>query len=160
MIAYQEKNSTNIENEFLVKLFIGKKYEKFVNNKFNWCAFLFSGIYMCYRKSYMMVIYYLLCMFFLKLFGMNLLNFLLNFLLNLYCGFRFNKAYIDSAYKKVNKIRKKYQNLNSDEIIQLIKLLGGASIANVLFFFIYYIIIKYIFIIFIFLLINLFNQIN
>ena len=112
-----------------LKIFIGNNYDKFISQSFNIWGFLFSSIYIFYRKMYLYGIITLLIQF-----GLLFLfhNIFLVLIINLLIGAFINKIYLSYAMKKATKIKENSKDIHKDEIHKVIEKKGGTSFISVL----------------------------
>lgn len=114
-------------DEELLKVFIGKNYEKITKRPFNFAAFFFTSFYLFYRK----------------MFGYGILAFLLNLaittifdktylalLLSIIIGFLVNKVYLLSAKKKIAVIKVANPKKTGEELKKVCAAKGGTSIGK------------------------------
>ena len=121
-------NSPNNDEE-LLKSFIGKNYEKITTKPFNFAGFFFTTFYMFYRKMFLYGI--LLSILFLIIYNI-INNFLIMIALSVAFGLCINKFYIYNAKKKIEKIKNKNPQKNSDEIKAICSKKGGTSVGLVI----------------------------
>lgn len=93
----------------LLKIYLGKKYNYFMTNKFNEFNFLLPIIYMLYKGMIVYsIIWIILIIVLINLFYENLmLLFISILLLNLFISFNFNSLYIDFIENNIKRILKK-----------------------------------------------------
>lgn len=123
----ENQKQNNITDEELLKVFIGSHYDKITIHSFNAFGFLFSTLYMFYRKMFL----YALLLFFVEIIIVNIIPaYFLIPILNIFIGLFINKIYAFYAHKKIAKIRKNSVTGNIDEIKQRCIELGGVSIRS------------------------------
>ena len=115
----------SIDEEGLIKAYVGEEYDKLKVDKFNWLAFLFPVFSLAYRKQLAYAISVLLL-----LFISGSINILAAFLIKLIIGINFNKIYIWIVKRRVNSIKEETKNDN--ELIAEIKKQSGKSIKHCL----------------------------
>jgi len=119
-------NST--DDEELLKIFIGKNYEKIKNKPFNFAGFFFTTFYMFYRKMFM----YAIILFLINLVVLNVIdNFIITFAFNILVGLFVNKFYLYYAKKKINKIKIKNSQKDINELKSLCSSKGGTSVGKI-----------------------------
>ncbi len=140
------KMENNINDQELIKAFIGKNSEKFLNRKFNFSAFLFTVWYIFYRKMLLPGLVFVsifFSSFYLITIPNNLpinmlsnLDFLLIIILilSIAClfGMFFNNVYLSYIKREIIKIKKFYPNASQDELINFCKSKGGTSIVSII----------------------------
>lgn len=128
----KQSNSVNVSDDDLIEAFVGKKYDKIKNNKFNFWGFLFGPLYLTYRK----MPGYAACLFVIeavitylfKLLGLNLLlRVLIGLVMMIIVGVFVNKFYLQEVSKKVNKIKTENSNSNGEVLLTICKFMGGTS---------------------------------
>lgn len=125
---YKEENSANILNDDeLLRAFIGKNYDKITTKKFNFAGFFFTGLYMCYRKMFA----YGILTFLLSIIVINISNLpYLIFGVGAVVGCFVNKIYLNYAQKKIISIKAKNQGKSGEELIRICTSKGGTSIGK------------------------------
>lgn len=130
-MEYKNQTTTNtnfINDEELLRAFIGNNYEKITNRPFNFAGFFFTTFYMFYRKMFL----YSLFLFLVNLVVLNVINnIIVTVLFNVVVGLFVNKVYLYYANKKIAKI--KFQNLEKDvnELKEICATKGGTSVGNI-----------------------------
>lgn len=125
--SVDNQKQNNITDEELLKVFIGAHYDKITIHSFNAFGFLFSTLYMFYRKMFL----YALLLFFVEIVIVNIIPaYFLIPILNIFIGLFINNIYALYAHKKIVKIRKNSVTGNIDEIKQRCIELGGVSIRS------------------------------
>ena len=125
-----------MNEEILLKSFIGEKYDKIKNKKFSIPAFLFGGLYYAYRKLYILgFILYILTALITTLLPSNANNILLKIFLYIVlstaCGICFKPIYMLFSKYKITKIQK--QNLqNPEDLLKDCKRKGKTSFIAVI----------------------------
>lgn len=128
------------QKEFEAKLlinYIGKNYKKIIQEKFSFPAFFFGGLYLVYRKMYLLgIISYFLPMFLTILFMDNLIILsivmILWLVMLIILGLFTNKKYAEKAYDECMNIDEKYGYISDEAIVKLCTKKGGTSIAGVI----------------------------
>lgn len=122
-----QANKDLINDDELLKEFIGNNYEKITTRPFNFAGWFFTAFYMFYRK---MFLYGLL----LSLVIIFILNFINNYIViiifNILVGFLVNKIYLLYAKKKINKIKQNNVQKDITEIKQICSRKGGTSVSQ------------------------------
>lgn len=120
-------NYVNSNNEELLKIFIGKNYEKITTRKFNFAGFFFSTFYLLYRKMFL----YSVLVFLIDFLIINFINGFIAIAVNILVGLFVNKIYVSSAKKKVEKIKVKNFQKSSEEIKDMCLKKGGTSVGQI-----------------------------
>jgi hypothetical protein len=123
---YINNQNIVIDDNTLIKAYIGPNVDKLTNNSFSWCSFLFGGLYFFYRKMYLFGVITLLISFLLtycvKEYSILLLVFLV------IAGIYFKKYYVSEVSKKVERIKKENATKNTNDLIQICNKEGGTSV--------------------------------
>lgn len=100
--ANQQPIGHNINDEELLKSFVGNNYEKIATRTFNFAGFFFMTFYMFYRKMFL----YGILLFLVNLVVLNLINnVIITLLFNVAVGILVNKVYLFYAKRKIEKIK-------------------------------------------------------
>ena len=121
-------NSNLINDEELLKAFIGKNYEKITTKPFNFSGFFFTTFYMFYRKMFGYGILVFLIGFIILSF---INNFIVTIVLNVLIGLLVNKIYLFYAHRKIAKIKAKNPGKNLNELKNICASKGGTSIGKI-----------------------------
>lgn len=122
-----QMNQNLINDEELLKEFIGNNYEKITTRPFNVAGFFFTTFYMFYRKMFL----YALLLFLVNLVVLNVINnFIVTLGFNILVGFFVNKIYLFYAKKKVSKIKQGNIQKGITEIKKICSTKGGTSIGQ------------------------------
>lgn len=115
---------TGVNDEDLLKMFIGKNSEKITTRPFNFAAFFFTSLYMCYRKMFLFGLLY----FIVTLVVINVAKtYLATLAFSILAGLIFNKIYVSHAKKKVAVIKAKNSDKRSEELVSICTRKGGTS---------------------------------
>lgn len=124
--AYKNKvNAINSDDEELINAYVGTKYDKFKNGKFNIWALLFGPLYLAYRKMFWYGIG--LCVVETILTNFIKIGFWFGLVLRIVLAVFINKFYLQEASKKVNKIKSENANVSKDGLVLASKITGGVS---------------------------------
>lgn len=124
----QNIESNQINDEELLRVFIGKNYEKITTRPFNFAGFFFTSFYMFYRK----IFGYALIVFLLNLVVLNIVNnFLVTIAFGVLVGFFVNKIYLSYAKKKIAIIKASNPQKSFEELKTLCANKGGTSIGKI-----------------------------
>ncbi len=115
------KGENNYDEE-LLRVYVGKNYDKFVSRKFNVYMLMYPNAYMLYRKSYKYFII-LLVLPFVPLIGI-MVYFVLTFIL----AFSFNEMYLNEARDAINGIKQRNLGISSDALKELVANKGGTNL--------------------------------
>ena len=128
---YVEAKNDVVNNDSLVRAFVGEKYDSFVNDKFNVGAFFFTLLYMLYRKMYLYALIYFVC---LSAFETIAIKFFYStIIINILCGIFMNKVYLYFANKKVESIKQANAGKSDEELKAICIKKGGTSIGAAIF---------------------------
>lgn len=126
------KEQRNFDAKLLIN-YIGKNNKKFFNNKFSFTAFFFGGLYLIYRKMYVlgMLIYFIetfLILYFAdNIIALSIILFLI-LIERIFLGFITNKKYLDIAYNNCMNIQEKNFIRPDEEIVYSCQEKGGTSL--------------------------------
>lgn len=124
--AYENKdNAINSDDEELINAYVGTKYDKFKNGKFNIWALLFGPLYLAYRKMFWYGIG--LCVVETILTNFIKIGFWFGLVLRIVLALFVNKLYLQEASKRVNKIKSENVNVSKDGLVLASKITGGVS---------------------------------
>ncbi len=119
-----EVSSPTINDEELLKAFIGNNYEKITTKEFNFAGFFFTTLYMFYRKMFL----YTILLFIVNLVVLNVINnYFITLLFNIIVGFFVNKIYLYYAKNKIAKIKLANQDKSVEELKNICAKKGGTS---------------------------------
>ena len=108
-IEATKENSEIDDDEELLKLLVGKNIDKMDSNSFNFAAAIFNCSYFVYRKLYIIALLLFILIIGLKLLIVNnLIFFSVYVVICVACGVLFNKYYIETSKRKIEKIKLKY----------------------------------------------------
>lgn len=121
-------NINSINDEELLKAFIGKNYDKITTKSFNFAGFFFTSFYMFYRKMFG----YALLVFLLNLIVLNITNnYFVTIVTNILVGLFVNKIYLSYGKKKIEKIKSTNSQIGIEELKEKCAIKGGTSIGNI-----------------------------
>ena len=114
-----------VTDEDLLVAYVGKNFNKLASKPFNFAAFFFGSIYLCYRKKFtyaliLLVITTVLCRFLTPL--------LVTIGSAIIVGILFNRLYINDAKKYVEDLKKRNSTKTNSELKEICKKNGGTSI--------------------------------
>lgn len=121
-------SNNNIDDEELLKAYIGKNYDKITTRPFNVPAFFLGPLYMYYRKmflyGFLIFIFMLLLIIFTDRLELNIIGGVIAFIAN--------KLYIYNAKKKIEKIKIKNQDKDINELKKICEKKGGTSVGKLI----------------------------
>lgn len=127
----QQQNFTSVsqvDDDELLKAFIGNNYEKITTRPFNFAGFFFTTFYMFYRKMFG----YALLVFLLNLIVLNVINnFIVILAFNVAVGFLVNKIYLSYAKKKIAIIKASNSQKSTEELKSICSTKGGTSVGKI-----------------------------
>lgn len=124
--AYENKdNAINPDDEELINAYVGTKYDKFKNGKFNIWALLFGPLYLAYRKMFWYGIG--LCVVETILTNVVKIGIIFGLILRVVLALFVNKLYLQEASKRVNKIKSENANVSNGGLVLASKITGGVS---------------------------------
>jgi len=121
---YSYPNNQSINDDQLVKTYIGTKADKFINGGFSWCAFFFGPMYAIYKKMWFFGIMWFIVLELISIIFEYTLSIIVLLAMNIIISVFFKKIYIRNVKAKVQKIKKENHKRNQSE---LIKLCGAAG---------------------------------
>lgn len=120
-------SNNEINDDELIKNYIGKNAEKLMDNKFSWCSFLFSTMYFLYRKMWFLGLCWLvgssILTSFLPTYGATLV-----FVGNIVMAVQFKKLYINHVKEQINKIKSENLGKSREELNSICRNKGGTTI--------------------------------
>lgn len=127
--SQQNISSINqINDNELLKAYIGKNNEKITTRPFNFAGFFFGPAYMFYRKMFG----YALLAYLLELVVLNVIdNIIVTTVFILARGFLVNKIYLSYAKKKIAIIKSTNSQKSPEELKQICSTKGGTSVGAV-----------------------------
>lgn len=110
----------------LYKDFVGGKFQKFNMSPFSFSFFIFSSTYLFYRKMYL----FGFILFFIENFiiNINILGFVVVFIVRLILALFVNTIYLKFSLKKVKELVNKNPNINFMQMKELCSKTGGTSL--------------------------------
>ena len=126
-------DSVSASDQELLRAYVGNNYQKIISMPFNIFGFLFTALYVLYRKmySYSLILLAILVAVFIFI-KSPIIVFIIYLILAIFIGFTINRIYISSAKRKVNNIKQKNINMHYQEIKDICSLNGGTSIRGVI----------------------------
>ena len=132
-------NDTNANiDDRLLAAYIGNNYNKIIQKKFSWPAFIFNAFYVAYRKVYIQTIVIYIILEIATLINnflggvlpllSSLLYLIIIYSIMFLLGKNFNKLYIDYSKKQIEKIKQENPNDADNDLIRKCQAKGGTSI--------------------------------
>ena len=133
-------NNASTDDEELLRIFVGKNYDKLKYQKFNLCMFFFGICYTLYRKMWLLsLIMYGISM------AVNIilpeLSFIAMLGVNIYLAIKWKDIYIKHCRDKIEELKQTNPNLNKEQFIALLAKKGGTTIVPVIVFVVLYILL-------------------
>ena len=124
-------SSNSLNDDDLLRAFIGNNYEKITTRPFNIAAFFFNSLYMCYRKMFGYGILTYLVFLVAYNVGTPALSFILSVGLWIVIGLYANKLYLSYAKKKIAIIKATYPQKSNEELKSICATKGGTSVGKI-----------------------------
>lgn len=119
---------SQVNDDDLLRAFIGNNYEKITTRPFNFAGFFFTSFYMFYRKMFG----YALLVFLLNLIVLNVIKiFVVTIAFNVVVGLLVNKIYLFYANKKIAKIKTENPQKSMEELKGICSTTGGTSVGKI-----------------------------
>ena len=114
-----------VTDEDLLVAYVGKNFNKLASRPFNFAAFFFGSIYLCYRKKFTYALILLVITTILYRFLTPLLVTIGSAII---VGLLFNRLYINDAKKYVENLKRRNSTKTNSELKEICKKNGGTSI--------------------------------
>lgn len=116
---------SQVNDEDLLKAYVGKKYDKIKNGKFNIWSFFFGSLYFMYRKMFL----YGIIIYTIQLILLNGVKYggWICVIIDIILGLFTNKIYLQEVSKRVSKIKADNSGKSYDVIATICELTGGTS---------------------------------
>lgn len=114
-----------VTDEDLLVAYVGKNFNKLASRPFNFAAFFFGSIYLCYRKKFTYALILLVITTILYRFLTPLLVTIGSAII---VGLLFNRIYINDAKKYVEDLKRRNSTKTNSELKEICKKNGGTSI--------------------------------
>ncbi|MEE0014967.1 MAG: DUF2628 domain-containing protein [Bacilli bacterium] len=125
-VVQYNKNITDFHRRNLLMEFVGYKYEKISQSKFNLFALIFSEFYLLYRRMVMLGLFILL----LRVAIIVFINPYVSLTINVILCFTFNKLYIVHAKNKIKNAERRYPNASYDQLRDIVVSSGQTKMSN------------------------------
>lgn len=123
--------STSIDTENLVEIYVGENKDKIKEGKFSFPAFFFGPLYLLYRKLGLVALIWIIVDIVAQIIVPKY-AWMISIAFSVIFATSFNQFYLETVKNRVEKIKNKNQEKSSDEIIKLVKRKGGVSVASII----------------------------
>lgn len=125
-VVQYNQNITDFHRRNLLMGFVGYKYEKISQSKFNLFALIFGEFYLLYRRMVVIGLFILL----LRVAIIFYVNPYLSLVINVILCFTFNKLYLSYAKTKIKNAERRYSNASYDQLRDIIVSSGQTKMSN------------------------------
>ena len=125
-VVQYNQNITDFHRRNLLMEFVGYKYEKISQSKFNIFALIFGEFYLLYRRMVLIGLFILLVRVAIIVF----INPYLSLAINVALCFTFNKLYLLHANSKIRNAEKRYPNASYDQLRDIVVSSGQTKMSN------------------------------
>ncbi len=125
-IVQYNQNITDFHRRNLLMEFVGYKYEKISQSKFNIFALIFGEFYLLYRRMVLIGLLILL----LRVAIIVFINPYLSLAINVILCFTFNKLYLLHANNKIRNAERRYPNASYDQLRDIVVSSGQTKMSN------------------------------
>ncbi len=123
-----EYQTDYIDDDILLRAYIGNNYEKITTQPFNIAGFFFTGLYMFYRKMFLYALIFIIVNTAITaIINSSIISLIMCGLVGLFI----NKIYISFAKQKIAKIKATNPNSTQEELRAICTSKGGTSILNI-----------------------------
>lgn len=120
----------SMDDESLLRCFIGENYNKITKRKFNFAACFFGSFYLFYRKMFWQgLVLYCITLGIITLFGSS--SWLVLLAIAVFWGLAFNSSYVKYAKDEIERIKQENSDANPNIINFLCVSKGGTSTGNI-----------------------------
>lgn len=123
--------STSIDTENLVEIYVGENKDKIKAGKFSFPTFFFGPLYLLYRKLGLVAFIWIIASIVAQIIVPKY-AWIISITFSIIFAISFNQFYLETVKNRVEKIKSKNQEKTSDEIIKLVKRKGGISVAFII----------------------------
>lgn len=124
-----EYQTDYINDETLLRAFIGNNYEKITTQPFNIAGFFFTGFYMLYRKMFLYALVFILANTIITaIINSSIISLIICVLVGLFV----NKIYLSFAKEKIINIKATHPNSTPEELRAICTNKGGTSFLTVI----------------------------
>ena len=132
MASHEDQYSYSIKYSFgddedLIKIYVGKNYEKIKKANFSLPTFFFGPIYFFYRKLYALGLGYALINIFI---GISALPIII--VIRVLLATTFSQLYLNIVKKRIEKIKQQNKNIDKETLKLRCKIKGGVNILVIL----------------------------
>lgn len=125
-VVQYNQNITDFHRRNLLMEFVGYKYEKISQSKFNIFALIFGEFYLLYRRMVVIGLFILLVRVAIIVF----INPYLSLAINVALCFTFNKLYLLHANNKIRTAERRYPNASYDQLRDIVVSSGQTKMSN------------------------------
>ncbi len=125
-VVQYNQNITDFHRRNLLMEFVGYKYEKISQSKFNLFALIFGEFYLLYRRMVLIGLFLLLVRVAIIIF----INPYLSLAINVVLCFTFNKLYLLHVNNKIRNAERKYPNASYEQIKDIVVSSGQTKASN------------------------------
>lgn len=116
-----------VNDDELLKAYIGKNYDKIIGGGFNIGAFISSSIYLFYRKMF----WYAILLFIVNIILLNIEIPGIQMIISVLMGFFMNKFYVKISRDRIEKIKQENSGASQNELIDICSKKGGTSVGKI-----------------------------
>lgn len=116
-----------INNQDYIEYYVGNKYDEISKKGFNIFAFLLPKLYSLYRKEYKMFFLQLIITIIPALIS-SILFIIVDIIIRIFLGIKFNKIYLKNAELKIQKIKESNKEKTDEKIVKICKEKGGTEL--------------------------------
>ena len=140
---YNNPNNASIgmdNEEELVKIFVGKNYEKLKHSKFNFPVFFFGIIYTLYRKMWILS----LIIYGISFFGTLIVpkaTVFINLAVQIFLAIKWKDIYMKHCKERVEELKLENPTLPREQFVALLTKKGGTTIIPVIIISVFYVLL-------------------
>ena len=120
------KPSVTSDDDY-IKSYVGNSYETIKEEKLSVPALIFGPIYLLYRKMWLFALTIIFINYLLLIYCSQELTIIIQLLIHIYLGFKFNNLYMQNTIKKIDEIKMSNPDKSSTELLDVCKKQGGVS---------------------------------
>lgn len=120
-------NKTASSDEDYLKTYVGKNYYLIKNEKLSVPALLLGPLYLFYRKLWLRAAILVIVELALASYHNSNITFLINIIIAVYLGFKFNSFYLQHAEKEIEQIKISNPDKTSTELLAICQKKGGTA---------------------------------
>ena len=126
-----------INDEGLIKAYVGNNYDKLKSGSWSWCAFLFGSLYYFYRKMWLLGLLWYAIAIVGNLFLQSLMR-LINLVLIIVGSIKFMEWYLKHVNEQVAKIKMENPGKTQEELASICRKKGGTTAIPIVIFVLLY----------------------